>query len=174
MSSFSEDLKRYHRRRFEWYEPSLYVVAWFRFGQWIRRLPAIPAFLLNLVHLPVYMVLTLLTGIHLPRGCRIGPGLRIYHFGGIVLNSEVVIGSNCTLRHNVTVGNRRDEHDVPVIGDGVDVGVGAVILGAIRIGNNVKIGANAVVICDVPDGHTAVGNPARCIPPAQNESANRT
>ena len=75
-----------------------------------------------------------------------------------------VIGKNCTLRHGVTIGNRQAVDDVPVIGDHVDIGAGAKILGKIRIGNNVSIGANAVVITDVPDNHIAVGVPARILP----------
>jgi len=80
------------------------------------------------------------------------------------LNPDTVIGKNCTLRHNVTIGNRLNDHDVPIIGDNVDIGVGAVIMGAIKIGNNVSIGANAVVLCDVPDNHIAVGVPAKIYP----------
>ncbi len=163
MFGIAEDFRRYRRHRFEWYEPSLYVIVWYRFGRWIQSLPRPLRLPLNLVHLPLYMVLTLLTGIHLPRRCAIGGGLRIYHFGGIVLNPGVIIGRNCTLRHNVTIGNRKGEDDVPVLGDNVDIGVGAVILGAIHIGHNVKIGANAVVIQDIPDDCTAVGNPAKIV-----------
>jgi serine O-acetyltransferase len=113
---------------------------------------------------------TLLTGIHLPRGAKIGGGLRIWHFGCIVLNPDTIIGKNCTLRHGVTIGNRNSEHDVPVIGDNVDIGVGAVIIGSVVIGNNVSIGSNAVVLCDVPDDHIAVGVPARVIPKDKKKS----
>jgi serine O-acetyltransferase len=79
------------------------------------------------------------------------------------LNPETVIGKNCTLRHGVTIGNRQSVHDVPILGDNVEIGVGAVILGHIHVGNNVTIGANAVVLTDVPDDHIAVGVPARVI-----------
>ena len=105
-----------------------------------------------------------MTGIQLPRGCKIGAGLRIFHFGCIVLNPDVIIGENCTLRHGVTIGTRTGDHDVPVIGDNVNIGAGAKILGKIKIGDNVTIGANAVVITDIPDDHIAVGVPARCLP----------
>jgi serine O-acetyltransferase len=109
------------------------------------------------------MIFTIITGIQIPRGCKIGPGLRIYHFGCLVLNPLTVIGKNCTLRHGVTIGNRNEIDDVPVLGDNVDIGAGAKVLGRIKIGNNVSIGANAVVITDVPDDHIAVGVPARVI-----------
>ena len=158
------DFNSSKRNNVQWHEPSLYVILWYRFGQWINRLPKIIGLFFKIIHIPVYMILTLLTGIHLPRGCKIGPGLRIYHFGGIILNPYTVIGKNCTLRHNVTIGNLKNDFDIPVIGDNVDIGCGAVILGDIKIGNNVKIGANAVVIQDVPDNHIAVGNPAKILP----------
>jgi serine O-acetyltransferase len=141
------------------------VIAVYRFGQWcINRKQGIVKTVLTALHLPVFSIITLLTGIHLPRGAKIGGGLRIWHFGGIVLNPDTVIGKNCTLRHGVTIGNRKSEHDVPVIGDNVDIGVGAVIMGAVVVGDNVSIGANAVVLCDVPDNHIAVGVLARVIP----------
>ena len=111
-----------------------------------------------------YAILRLQTGIDLPRGVRIGPGLRIWHFGGIVIHAEAVIGRNCTLRHEVTIGTRHGEHDVPVLGDDVDIGAVRKILGKIRIGSRVSIGANAVVLDDVPDDHLAVGVPARILP----------
>jgi serine O-acetyltransferase len=166
LSNFSQDLNRYRRNgKIQWHEPSLWVIAVYRFGQWcINRKQGIVKTVLTALHLPVFSIITLLTGIHLPRGAKIGGGLRIWHFGGIVLNPDTVIGKNCTLRHGVTIGNRKSEHDVPVIGDNVDIGVGAVIMGAVVVGDNVSIGANAVVLCDVPDNHIAVGVLARVIP----------
>lgn len=168
MDSLKRDIKRYHHNgRFEWYEPSLLVIIWYRFGQAV--LPCrvfLIGWLLRAVHLIGYMCLTLMTGIQLPRGCKIGAGLRIFHFGCIVLNPDVIIGENCTLRHGVTIGTRTGDHDVPVIGNNVNIGAGAKILGKIKIGDNVTIGANAVVISDVPDNHIAVGVPARCHPKA--------
>lgn len=166
LSNFSHDLNRYRSNgKIQWHEPSLWVVAVYRLGQWcINRKIGFIRIFLKALHLPIFSVITLMTGIHLPRGAKIGGGLRIWHFGGIVLNPDTVIGKNCTLRHNVTIGNRNHDHDVPVFGDNVDIGVGAVIMGAIKIGNNVSIGANAVVLCDVPDNHIAVGVPAKIYP----------
>lgn len=166
LSNFTQDLNRYRRNgKIQWQELSLWVIAVYRVGQWcINRKKGIIKTALTALHLPLFSMITLLTGIHLPRGAKIGPGLRIWHFGGIVLNPDTVIGKNCTLRHGVTIGNRHSDHDVPVIGDNVDIGVGAVIMGAIVIGNNVSIGANAVVLCDVPDNHIAVGVPAKIYP----------
>jgi serine O-acetyltransferase len=169
-NDFSKDLARYRRDgKLMWPEPSLYVIAVYRLGQWcINRKNKFIKTILMALHMVLFSFITLLTGIHLPRGAKIGAGLRIWHWGGVELNPETVIGENCTLRHGVTIGNRLSDHDVPVIGDNVDIGVGAVIMGDINIGNNVSIGANAVVLCDVPDNHTAVGVPARVIAKHQN------
>lgn len=107
--------------------------------------------------------MTCLVGIALPRSAEIGGGLRIDHFGAIVISPGAVIGKNCTIRQGVTIGNRKSLDDIPVLGDGVDIGAGAKLLGAIHIGNGAKIGANAVVLTDVPEGATAVGVPAKIV-----------
>jgi serine O-acetyltransferase len=102
----------------------------------------------------------------------IGPGLVVAHGYGAILTAER-IGANCTLHQQVTVGWRslRQRERVfteplrpPILGDNVFLGTGAKVLGGISIGNNVLVGANAVVISDVPDGFTAVGVPARLLP----------
>ena len=80
-----------------------------------------------------------------------------------MLNPDTTIGSHCTVRHGVTVGNRKNLHDVPIIGDNVDIGAGAKVLGDIVIGNNVSIGANAVVLKNIPDDCVAVGVPAKIV-----------
>ena len=104
-------------------------------------------------------------GISLPDCATIGRRLRIEHFGGIIVHGAAVIGDDCVLRQNVTLGNRSEDRpmEAPVLGDRVQVGAGAVILGAIRIGDDAIIGANAVVLHDVPAGAVAVGNPARIL-----------
>ncbi|HZT41924.1 MAG TPA: serine O-acetyltransferase [Chthonomonadaceae bacterium] len=95
------------------------------------------------------------------RGADIGPGLVIVHSIGIVINTHVRAGRNLVIQHGVTIGAEKDQS--PVLGDNVFIGAGAKVLGAIRIGSDVKIGANAVVTKDLPDGATAVGIPARVI-----------
>ena len=171
LCSIKEDIKRYKEHgRFEWYEPSLVVIINYRIGRALRSMrPAILGKILCLIHLPFYMFCSVFVGIHIPRGARIGPGLRIWHFGCVILSPDSRIGTNCTLRQGVTIGNRKGLHDVPVIGDNVDIGAGAKILGAITIGNNVSIGANAVVLIDVPDNCVAVGVPARIVKRTEEE-----
>ena len=146
-------------------EPSLWAITTYRLGQACSAARLRPVrYLLLAVYLPLFAVVTLVTGIYLPRGARIGGGLRIWHFGGVFLHPDVVLGENCTLRQGVSIGDRWPGQGVPTIGDDVDVGAGAKILGPVRVGDRAAIGANAVVLRDVPDGHTAVGVPARILP----------
>lgn len=91
------------------------------------------------------------------------------HPNGIVIHPVAQIGPNCLIFQQVTIGTKGDNL-APVIGGHVDIGAGAKILGPVTIGNHVLIGANAVVICDVADGCTVVGNPARIV--AFQESRN--
>ena len=105
---------------------------------------------------------SIVTGADIPLGTRIGGGLLIPHPNGIVVHSDATLGFNCLLFQQVTLGG--GDHGAPVIGGRVDVGAGAKILGAVTIGDHALIGANAVVIDDVPAGCTAVGIPARTLP----------
>jgi serine O-acetyltransferase len=82
---------------------------------------------------------------------------------GIVIHHRAVIGDNCTIGQGVTIGGRSGYEAVPVLGNNVLVGVGAKLLGPIKIGDNATIGANAVVIKDVPAHATAVGVPAKIL-----------
>lgn len=93
---------------------------------------------------------------------NIGPGLFISHGQGTVLAAER-IGADCYVHHGVTVGWDYRGDRRPIIGDGVFIGAGAKILGAVTVGDRARIGANAVVLTDVPAGAAAVGVPARVI-----------
>lgn len=92
-----------------------------------------------------------------------GPGLSIAHYGSIVVNPNVKVGSNCRIHSGVNIGADKDPLDTPNIGNNVYIGPGAKIFGRIEIGNNVKIGANAVVNKSCGDNVTLVGIPARPI-----------
>lgn len=157
------DLARYPVRPFL-REQSIWAVWVYRFG---RRVDARPEGLVKRATTALYWLLFRLsetaTGISIPKSARVGPGLRIWHFGNIFIHAGVVIGANCTLRQGVTIGNRHPDGAVPVIGDQVDFGAYAQVLGGVRIGNGCSIGAMSVVLEDVPDGATAVGVPARII-----------
>ncbi len=94
----------------------------------------------------------------------IGPGLRIYHGYGLVVHSNAVLGAGCTLRQGVTIGSKDEEGQLtPVIGNKVNIGASALIIGSYRVGDGAQIGAGAVVVCDVPAGAVVVGNPGRVL-----------
>jgi len=95
------------------------------------------------------------------RNADFGPGFVLIHSLGVVINGAVRGGSDVRIEHQVTIGAERNES--PVLGSDLFVGAGAKILGPVKIGSNVRIGANAVVISDLPDGVTAVGIPAKVV-----------
>lgn len=105
-----------------------------------------------------------LTGAEIDLNTEIGGGLMLPHPNGVVIHPDVVLGPNCMIFQQVTLGNNRGVFGVPRIGGHVDIGPGAKVLGPVRIGNHAVIGANAVVLQDVPAGATAVGVPARILP----------
>ncbi|SFO36834.1 serine O-acetyltransferase [Pseudobutyrivibrio sp. JW11] len=101
-------------------------------------------------------------GIDIPSHIKpIGAGFMIDHFSCIVIHVDAVIGSGVTIRQGCVVGT--NGRGVPVIEDGVDIGAGAAIIGPITVGKGARIGANAVVIHDVPAGATVVGNPGHVV-----------
>jgi len=107
----------------------------------------------------------ILTGIELPCEATFGRRFRIDHFGGIIISGDAVFGDDCVVRNGVTVGLKHTGlRGSPVLGNRVDIGAGAKILGPIHIGDDVAIGANAVVLTDVPANSIAVGIPARILP----------
>jgi serine O-acetyltransferase len=106
---------------------------------------------------------SIVTGADIPLNCQIEGGLLIPHPNGIVIHPDAIIGPNCLIFQQVTIGSGSIP-GTPILEGHVDVGAGAKILGGIRIGAHAKIGANAVVVKDVPSGATVVGIPARVIP----------
>ncbi|WP_051577978.1 serine O-acetyltransferase [Sporolactobacillus terrae] len=100
-------------------------------------------------------------GIQIYPSSPIGDYLNIPHFGCIVVHNKAKIGHHCTIRHGVTIG--RTSQGIPSLGNFVSIGAGAKIIGPIKIGNNVTVGANAVVNRDVPDNCVVAGIPARII-----------
>jgi serine O-acetyltransferase len=141
----------------------VWAVAVHRFGGWADGRGGPAGWLGGRAYWLAYRLVETLTGISLPKSVPVGPGLRIHHFGGIVVHDQARIGANCTLRHGVTIGDREAGGAVPVLEDDVDIGAYAQILGGVRIGRGARIGAMSVVLRDVPPGATAVGNPARVI-----------
>lgn len=145
-----------------WGAQGFWAMLVYRFGRWRYTLrPALLRKLFSLVYHFLYKLVQIVTGIELPCEVPLGRGFVIEHSGGIVVSGFASFGNDCRLRNGVVIGlSRVDEPCAPRFGDDVDIGAGAKILGDIRIGNHVRIGANAVVICDVPDNCLAVGVPA--------------
>lgn len=104
---------------------------------------------------------SVVTGADVPLNCRLGGGLLMPHPNGIVIHPEAELGPNCLVFQQVTIGTR--DEGAPRIEGHVDIGAGAKIIGALTIGRHARIGANSVVLEDVPAGATAVGVPARIV-----------
>ena len=146
-----------------WYVILLYqgfhVLLFYRFGHFLYRHKLL--FLARLVS----QIGRWVTGIEIHPGAKIGRRLFIDHGMGIVIGETASIGNDCTIYHGVTLGgtgkDKQKRH--PDLGNDVMVGCGAKILGPIKIGNHVKIGANAVVTKPVEDNTTVIGVPGRCI-----------
>lgn len=141
--------------RLLWQHMPLRAMLWFRLGAWIKAkgIPLLP----GLIQRTIFRYF----GLEIIIGSKIGGGLYIAHPIGTVIAAEE-IGENCSIIANVTIG-MRNEWAFPRIGNNVFIGAGARVLGGIHVGDGAVIGANAVVIHDVPAGATVVGIPARVI-----------
>lgn len=117
---------------------------------------------LTLAYLVIERMVNWLWGIQLPCTVRLGRRVRIWHHGGTVLGARA-IGDDVHIRHNTTFGvlTRSENAAKPIIGNRVDIGVGAVILGAVTVGDDAVIGPNSVVLRHVPPGTVVMGVPAR-------------
>jgi serine O-acetyltransferase len=158
-----EDWDTYER---DLWRQGLWVMAVYRFGRWryglrhqIVRAPFSFAYKL------LFKFIQIITGIELPCEVTLGRRLRIDHFGGVIISGDVTIGDDVVIRNGVTIGLRRTGvRGSPKIGNRVDIGAGAKILGPITIGDDTTIGANAVVLKDIPPNSNAIGVPARAVP----------
>lgn len=152
--------------RGDWGAQGFWAMVVYRYGRWRYTVkPTVLRKLLSGIYKVLYKFVQIITGIELPCEVPVGKNLVIEHSGGIVVSGFARIGDHCTLRNGVVIGLARvDAPAAPRIGDHVDIGAGAKLLGDIRIGNRVAIGANAVVLTDVPDDCIAVGVPATIKP----------
>jgi serine O-acetyltransferase len=139
--------------------PGFHAIAAHRFIHSLHRsgLPLLPRWLAN--------VNRFFTGIEIHPNARIGRGFFIDHGMGVVIGETAEVGDDCTIYQGVTLGGTSLSHGKrhPTLGNNVTVGVSAVVLGAITIGDNAKIGGGSVVVRDVPANATAVGVPARVV-----------
>jgi serine O-acetyltransferase len=149
----------------DWSCQGFWVMLVYRFGRWRYGVkPACIRKIFSLMYKVMFKCIQIVTGIELPCEVQIGKNFRIDHFGDIVVSGYASFGDNCIIRNGVTVGLKNiEEKAAPVIGNNVNIGAGAKILGPITIGDHVDIGANAVVIRSVPDHCLAVGVPAKII-----------
>lgn len=118
------------------------------------------------IYIFFYKLITeLIVGTEIHWRCKIGPGAQVFHGYGLVIHSDSIIGAGVALRNGVTLGSKITGGllQAPILGDRVDVGVSAIILGGVKIGDGAIIGAGAVVVKDVPAYAVVAGNPARVI-----------
>lgn len=139
--------------------PGLHAIIWYRIAHWfwLKGMKWIARFISTLARW--------LTGVEIHPACRIGERFFIDHGMGVVIGETAEIGDDCTIYHGVTLGGttwqKGKRH--PTLGNRVVVGAGAKILGPIHIGDDARVGSNAVVIKDVPAGRTVVGIPGRIV-----------
>lgn len=166
----AEDFRTHERRILD---PGFWAVAIHRYGNW--RMGIRPKLLrapFSLLYKLLFGFNSLAFGIEIPYSTMLGRRVRVWHHGGIFTGARS-IGDDVQLRHNTTIGvlHRGEEDAHPVIGNRVDIGPGAAILGPVEIGDDVVIGANSVVVKDVPSHSTVFGVPAR---PVRLEPGSRT
>lgn len=150
--------KNFRKIKNIYFNPSFYLISFFRLSSFLKNhhIPIIPP-IITFIESIIFC-----SSIH--HSCKIGPELLIPHSFCIVIAADAEIGDNATIFHEVTIGgNAKNEDGAPKIKNNVTIYAGAKILGPIIIGNNVRIGANSVVLSSVPDNALAVGNPARII-----------
>ncbi|MFT4800282.1 MAG: serine O-acetyltransferase [Flavobacteriaceae bacterium] len=120
----------------------------------------------NIYIIPKFLTLLnrFLFSVWIPSSIKIGKNFKMGYWGlGTVLHSHIVIGQNCHINQNVTVGRNFGDKKVPIIGDNVYIGAGSVIFGEITIGDNVIIGSNSVINKSIPENHIVAGNPFRIL-----------
>lgn len=159
----AEDLRTYER---DLWQPGLWALIAHRIGRRamaMKRGPVRAA--LTLVYEALFTVVDLAWGIHLGRSVRVGRRVRIWHFGCILLNA-LEIGNDVHIRHGTTLGplRRSSAEHLPVIQDRVDMGSGVAVLGPVVVGHDAIVGANSVIMKDVPPYATMLGVPARIVP----------
>lgn len=150
----------------DWTRPGFRALAVYRLGVWRMRIES--KYLrapLSVIYRFLFRRMRNRYGIEFPYSIKAGRRIIIEHQSAIVVHGDTVMGDDCIIRQGVTIGNRYldRQFDAPRLGNRVNVGAGAKLLGGITIGDEVVIGANAVVLKDVPAGATVVGIPARQI-----------
>lgn len=159
-SLLAEDFRTHDRKPFE---PGFLAIAVHRFGNLRMGIRFAPLrWFFSVLYKILFALVNWGWGIDLSYTVRLGRRVRIWHHGGMVLGARS-IGDDVHIRHNTTFGvlNRQELTGKPIIGNRVDIGVGACILGAVTVGDDCVIGPNSVVLKDVPAGTVVMGIPAR-------------
>ena len=155
ISPFEPDWTR--EKLLRWWNPQRQLLKSIREYQKWKKQGGIIANIMSKLTVISYRFWSIVTGAEIGLTTDIGGGLLLTHPNGVVIHPTASIGPNCLILQQVTITANVK------IGGHVDIGAGAKILNGVTIGNNAKIGANAVVLCNVPEGATAVGVPARII-----------
>lgn len=147
-------------------KPGLHAIWVYRLGHRSLTGPLILRTTLKLIYKPMHWWVRNFYGIELPETTQVGRRFRIGHQSGIVIHHNSVIGDDCIIRQNCTLGagSGVSLDKGPVLGNRIELGAGAVIIGGVKIGDDVRIGPNAVVMMNVPAGATVVAPPPRIIP----------
>ena len=166
--SLKEDLYRYEglkchclltQLRYILFVPGVQYIYFLRHAQEARN--CISRFLWNVL----LKLCSFKFGIQIPTGVRLGKGFRISHWGAIVMNPAVVLGNNCNIAQNVLIGNSLGhKKGVPKIGNNVCINANAVVVGGVYIADNVLIAPGAFINFDVPPNSIVIGNPGKIIP----------
>jgi serine O-acetyltransferase len=146
-------------------DPAFVSLAIHRYGRWTMELknPAARWFSSKLYGLMKFLILNV-TKVWIPPQVTLGEDFHIIHAEGMLsIHPDVTIGDRCGIMHNVTIGTNMGP-GVPVIGNDVFIGVNSTVLGRIRIGDRVRIGANTAVTTNVPSDSVVIGSPARIYP----------
>jgi serine O-acetyltransferase len=145
--------------------PGLHAVLIYRFGCWVQRAVhfAPIRYPLRLIYYTLQKLCIVCWGIHIDADAQIGGGLYIGHFGGVLIG-PVLMGNDCNVAQQVTIGRRADnDTGVPTIGNRVWIGAGSIVFGGIRIGDGVTIGPLTVVARSLPANVLVMGNPMRLL-----------
>ncbi|MCK9877228.1 transferase [Frankia sp. AgPm24] len=160
----------YHRHYRSLTHPGLHVLAVYRFGQWRRsRGGAVGAAATVLYKALNNLVIRNVYGVELPDSARLGRRVLIGHHQAILIPPHCVIGDDCTVRHNLTIGyagGSAAPDEVPHVGSRVELGPAVHLIGAITIGDDARIGPGSIVMTDIPPGATVFAAPARVMRPA--------
>lgn len=173
-------IKEDYRTHFsDWTLPGFRAMVVYRFGHWaLKRNSRIARRLLGLLHRIAFRYVRNVYGIEIRPTATIGRRFQIGHQGAIIIHSFATIGDDCRIRQGATLGIGGLERAVnfketgPIVGNRVDIGAGAIIVGRVTIGDDVNIGPNAVVLVDVPANSTVLPPPARILSRPKQDARN--